>query len=82
MSFKTWNMESVMTTNVGALDRILRAALGLVLLYLAFASELPFFDGGLGKSGAVIGGVVMLITAAPRVCPLYGALGIKTCKRT
>lgn len=71
-----------MTTNVGTLDRILRAALGLVLLYLAFASELPFFNGGLGKWGAAIVGVVMLITSALRICPLYGVLGIKTCKRT
>jgi len=81
MSFKTWNVEGTMTANVGTFDRILRAALGLVLLYLAFASGLPFFDGGIGKWGAVIVGVVMLGTSALRVCPLYGVFGIKTCKR-
>ncbi|KIN60096.1 DUF2892 domain containing protein [Sulfitobacter noctilucae] len=69
-----------MTTNVGTLDRIFRAALGLGLLYLAFFSGLPAFDGGLLKFAAAIVGVVMLIVAAVRVCPIYSIFGIKTCK--
>ncbi len=69
-----------MTPNVGTIDRILRAALGLVLLYLAFLSGLPAFDGGLLKYGAAIVGVVMLVVAASRVCPVYSVFGFKTCK--
>ena len=38
-----------MTVNVGTIDRIARALLGLVLLYLAFLSGLPLFEGGLMK---------------------------------
>ena len=34
-----------MKINVGTIDRMLRAVLGVVLLYLAFASGLPIFDG-------------------------------------
>jgi len=58
-----------MTTNVGTIDRILRAALGVVLLYLAFF-----------KYGAAVIGVVMLATSTLKLCPLYSIFGIKTCK--
>lgn len=69
-----------MTTNVGSLDRILRAALGLGLLYLAFVSGMPAFEGGLMKYGAAAVGVVMLVVAATRVCPIYSIFGFKTCR--
>lgn len=69
-----------MTTNVGTIDRILRAALGAVLLYLAFFSGLPAFDAGIVKYGAAIVGIVMLVVAALRMCPIYSIFGIKTCR--
>ena len=69
-----------MTVNVGTIDRILRAALGVVLLYLAFGSGLPAFEGAFLKYGAALVGVVMLIVAAVRVCPIYSIFGLKTCK--
>jgi hypothetical protein len=73
-------METTMTTNVGTLDRILRAALGLVLLYLAFFSGLPAFDGAVLKIAAALVGLVMLVVAATRICPIYAIFGIKTCR--
>ncbi len=69
-----------MKTNVGSIDRILRAALGVVLLWLAFASGIALFDGGVMKYGAIVVGIVMLATAAVRMCPIYSILGLKTCK--
>ena len=69
-----------MTTNVGTIDRILRALLGGVLLYLAFFSSLSVFSALLFKLGASVIGVVMLSTAALRICPLYSIVGIKTCR--
>ena len=69
-----------MTINVGTTNRILRAALGVVLLYLAFFSGLPAFDAGIMKYGAAIVGVVMLVVAAVRMCPIYSIFGIKTCR--
>lgn len=69
-----------MTINVGTIDRILRAALGAVLLYLAFWSGLPAFDAGTLKYGAALVGVVMLVVAAVRMCPIYSIFGIKTCR--
>lgn len=69
-----------MTANVGKIDRMARALLGLVLLYLAFFSGMPAFDTGLLKYAAAVVGAVMLIVAAVRVCPVYSVFGIKTCK--
>lgn len=69
-----------MTTNVGTLDRIARALFGLGLLYVAFFSGLPAFDGGFVKYGAVAVALVMLIVAATRVCPVYLIFGLRTCR--
>ena len=69
-----------MTVNVGTIDRIARALLGLVLLYLAFLSGLPLFEGGLMKIVAAAVGIVMLVVAATRVCPVYSIFGLKTCR--
>jgi Protein of unknown function (DUF2892) len=62
--------EKFMKSNVGGIDRILRAALGLVLVALAAT-------GTIGLWGYV--GVVLLGTAAFSFCPLYPLLGINTC---
>lgn len=69
-----------MRVNVGTVDRIFRAALGLALLYLAFLSGLPLFEGALLKYGAAVVGLVMLVVAVTRVCPVYSVLGVKTCR--
>ena len=66
-----------MTTNMGTIDRGLRAVLGLALLAGAFL--LGWFGGWTVWAAAVVG-VVMLATAAMGNCPLYSLVGIKTCK--
>ncbi len=61
-----------MGANVGGLDRVLRAVLGIVLIALVFVGpQTPW--GWIG--------LVPLLTAAMRFCPLYPLLGISTCKR-
>ena len=69
-----------MTANVGTIDRVLRATIGAVLLYLAFLSGLPLFAAPLFQYGAAAIGVVMIATSAFRICPLYSVFGFKTCK--
>ena len=69
-----------MTTNIGTIDRLLRAALGLALLYLAFVGGSQLFAAPLLKYGAAAIGIVMLATATVRMCPLYAILGVKTCR--
>lgn len=69
-----------MSVNVGTVDRIFRATLGLALIFFAFLSGLPLFEGALLKYGAAVVGLVMLIVAATRICPVYSLLGVKTCR--
>ena len=69
-----------MATNVGTIDRIFRAVLGLVLLYLAFFSGVALFAQPLFMYGAATVGVIMLATATLKLCPLYSVFGIKTCR--
>ena len=69
-----------MTPNVGTIDRILRAVIGAVLLYLALLSGLTLFMAPLFKYGAAVIGVVMLATSTVKLCPLYSILGLKTCR--
>jgi hypothetical protein len=59
-----------MQTNVGTIDRILRAVIGLALIALTWA-------GTIGVWGWI--GVVPLLTAALGFCPLYTMLGFSSC---
>jgi hypothetical protein len=59
-----------MQTNVGNIDRILRAVIGLALIALTWA-------GTIGVWGWI--GVVPLLTAAVGFCPLYTMLGFSSC---
>ncbi|HET9822141.1 MAG TPA: DUF2892 domain-containing protein [Burkholderiaceae bacterium] len=60
-----------MKVNVGTVDRVVRALLGLVLVALALTGTI----GAWGWLGLVLVGV-----AALGNCPLYSVLGISTCK--
>ena len=66
-----------MSRNVGNVDRALRALVGILALAGAFV--LGWFSGWMVWVAALVG-VVMLATAAMGNCPLYGLVGIKTCK--
>lgn len=57
-------------TNVGGLDRILRVAVGALLVVLAAL-------GVIGVWGWI--GVVPLATGLLRTCPLYSLIGVNTC---
>lgn len=55
--------------NEGTLDRVLRVAVGVVLVALALTK---------GWMWAWIG-VVPIVTGATGICPLYSILGVNTC---
>jgi len=69
-----------MRVNIGTLDRALRTVLGAALLVLAFGGVLPALSDGAPKWIAAAAGVILLATAALRLCPLYALFGIRTCK--
>lgn len=60
-----------MKANVGGIDKILRIAVGALLLILTATQVI-------GLWGLV--GIVPLATGLFNFCPLYTVLGIKTCK--
>ncbi|MEZ4389632.1 MAG: DUF2892 domain-containing protein [Polyangiales bacterium] len=63
-------MNKLFPANEGVVDRVLRVALGLGLLALAFVGpKTPF--GFLG--------VIPLATGLLGTCPLYTLLGLSTC---
>lgn len=64
-----------MTTNVGLIDRIVRACLGAALIALALGYVQP--DTGWNWVGWI--GVVPLLTAVFGTCPVYSMLGVSTC---
>ena len=59
-----------MTQNVGRIDRLLRAVIGLTLILLAATGTVGWW-GWLG--------VLPLVTAAVGWCPPYALLGWNTC---
>ena len=63
-----------MKPNMGTVDRIIRAIVGIALI-AAFPLEL--LQGTIGMI-AMVAGAVLLITAALRWCPPYTLLGINT----
>ncbi|OKL43331.1 YgaP family membrane protein [Pseudovibrio exalbescens] len=69
-----------MTTNVGTIDRLVRALIGIVLIVAPFTSALALFAEPLYRYGSVALGCIMLVVAATRFCPLYALFGFKTCR--
>ena len=61
-----------MTPNLGTIDRVLRIAVGLLLIGLAAT-------GTIGAWGYL--GIVPLVTGVLRFCPAYRLVGIDTCAR-
>jgi hypothetical protein len=69
LKFLSWR-ATMMKTNVGGLDRILRILVGLVLIALAAT-------GTVGAWGWI--GIVPLATGLLGWCPAYTLLGVNTC---
>lgn len=67
-----------MKSNVGTIDRIFRALVGLVCIALVFAG--PFAGGGWERIVLGVIGAIILLTSAAKFCPLYRIFGFQTCK--
>lgn len=66
-----------MECNVGNTDRIVRFIVGILLLIA------PFLGWVQGTWGWVLGivGLILVLTAWVKFCPLYKLIGVTTCKR-
>ncbi len=69
-----------MTRNMGSIDRGARLVAGAILLALAWGAPVGVLQGGTGQIVAAVAGVVLILTALVRWCPLYTLLGITTCR--
>ena len=69
-----------MTVNVGLADRVVRVALGLVLIAAPFVTGWPLFDNSLWRVGAVVAGLGLVATGAARFCPAYRLFNLNTCR--
>jgi len=69
-----------MTANVGTIDRIVRTLIGVALLVAAFGGSLDAIAFPYLKYAAIAVGVVMLVVATFRVCPIYMIFGIRSCR--
>jgi hypothetical protein len=64
-----------MKANVGTVDRIIRAVVGLAALLGAWAIG----SGSVAFVLLMVVGAILLVTAAVGFCPLYRVLGLNTC---
>lgn len=66
--------------NVGMFDRVLRAVLGLALIVLPLMKGDTFalFATPWIHWGAIVVGVILLLTATFSFCPLYRLMGCST----
>jgi hypothetical protein len=67
--------------NVGTPDRIIRVILGLILVALPFLN-VAWFANPVLWWGAIVVGVVLIVTAAVSFCPIYYVLGLRTRPRS
>lgn len=64
-----------MKTNESAVDRWIRAILGMIIFYLAWSSL-----GGVWQIVGYVVGAILVLTAAAGYCLLYALFGISTKK--
>ncbi len=64
-----------MGCNVGKTDQIVRFLLGVLLLLAYF---LGWVNGSAGTVALIVG-IIFVVTAAIRFCPLYRLFGLSTC---
>ncbi len=69
-----------MKINVGRLDQFLRISVSLILIYIGFIDKNTIHDP---LSANILGaiGILFLVVALVRFCPLYILTGINTCHK-
>lgn len=63
-----------MSTNIGTVDRVIRAIAGALAMVVAIVVGVGSVAGVL----ALVVGGILLVTAAVGFCPLYRVLGLNT----
>lgn len=69
-----------MTANLGKVDIVARFVIGALLFFLPLLNMPAIWSSATFAYGSMAIGLVLVVTAAMRFCPLYRLLGISTCK--
>ena len=69
-----------MSINVGNMDRVLRGLLGLIFIIAPLLNMPAIWSSTPVAYGSMAIGLVLVVTAVLRFCPLYRIIGISTCK--
>ena len=69
-----------MIANLGSIDRLFRAILGIVLLISPLLNMPAIWSSAAFAYGSMAVGLILVLTAFFRFCPLYWIIGISTCK--
>lgn len=69
-----------MIANLGSIDRLARLAVGLILLFAPLLNLPAIWSSSTLAYGSMAVGLVLILTALFRLCPLYRIFGISTCK--
>jgi hypothetical protein len=69
-----------MTANLGSPDRLIRGIVGLALIFLPLLNIPPIWSSAALAYGSMAVGLILVLTALVRFCPLYRIAGISTCK--
>ncbi len=70
----------IKTANVGSLDRAIRLIAGILLIIAPLMSGIALFSNPIVQWVAPLVGLVLVLTAYFRFCPLYRLVGTNTCK--
>ena len=70
-----------MTVNLGTADRLVRLAVGAVLILLPYVTSfLSLWESSVAMLGLPVVGLVLVLTSLIRFCPIYRVLGLRTCR--
>jgi hypothetical protein len=69
-----------MIANLGSPDRLIRAILGIALIILPLLNIPAIWSSAALAFGSMAVGLILILTALVRFCPLYRLVGISTCK--
>jgi len=69
-----------MTANLGSPDRLIRAIIGLLLFFLPLLNTPAIWSSAAFAYGSMAVGLILVLTALFRFCPLYRIVGISTCR--
>ena len=70
----------IKTANVGSLDRAIRLIVGALLILVPLISGIALFSNPIVQWVAPLVGLVLVLTAYFRFCPLYRLIGTSTRK--